>query len=252
MEAGLNLYSIRGLLADEPAFLDTCTKLKEMGYSYLQFSGATYDPQMICRIWQQTGLPFVLTHVPMDRILHDTKALMQEHRLFGCRNIGLGMMPIRDEAETIDIMAQLNEAGRIMAEEGYTFFYHFHHYEFRKLSSGQRIIDYMIENCPYIHFTADTYWMQYGGVDVCEYLEKMQGRIGCVHVKDYRIDRNSDGNMVPCFAPVGEGNMNFPVIVETAKRCGAQYFLVEQDDATDYDDPLEQVGMSIRYIQNKL
>ena len=40
--------------------------------------------------------------------------------------------------------------------------------------------------------------------------------------------------------------------VETAKRCGAQYFLVEQDDATDYDDPLGQVEKSIRYMQNHL
>lgn len=252
MKAGLNLYSIRTLLTDEPAFLDTCNKLKEMGYSFLQFSGAAYDPQMICRVSQQSGLPFVLTHVPMDRILHDTEALMQEHALFGCRNIGLGMMPILDEAETLDTMAQLNEAGKKMAENGYTFYYHFHHYEFRKLSSGQRIIDYMIENCPYIHFTADTYWLQYGGVDVIEYLEKMKGRIGCLHLKDYSIQFAADGNLAPRIAAVGEGNMNFQAIVEAAKRFGTQYFLVEQDNAVEYENPLEQAQISIHYIEKNL
>ena len=42
MNAGLNLYSIHKLLKTEESFLDAATKLKAMGYSYLQYSGGPY------------------------------------------------------------------------------------------------------------------------------------------------------------------------------------------------------------------
>ena len=93
MNAGLNLFSIRTLIDTEEHFLETAKKLKEMGYSYLQFSGAEFDADRIKRVSEATGLPIVLTHVPMDRILNDTAALMEDHAKFGCHNIGLGVTP---------------------------------------------------------------------------------------------------------------------------------------------------------------
>ena len=44
MQAGLNLYSLRKSIGTEEDFLATAEKLKEMGYSYLQYSGAAFDP----------------------------------------------------------------------------------------------------------------------------------------------------------------------------------------------------------------
>ena len=93
MKAGLNLFSIKNLLDSEENFLATAYKLKEMGYSYAQFSGMPFDADMIARVSAAAELPIVLTHVPMDRILNDTEALMEEHARFGCKNIGLGMIP---------------------------------------------------------------------------------------------------------------------------------------------------------------
>ena len=111
---GLNLFSIRNYLDTEEHFLEAAKALKEMGYSYIQFSGAPFDPQMIKRVIDATGLKVVLTHVPMDRILNDTEALMDEHASIGCYNIGLGMMPIdamKDEALCRETIDKLNEAG---------------------------------------------------------------------------------------------------------------------------------------------
>ena len=102
MQAGLNLYSIRNYLDTEEHFLEAAKALKEMGYSYIQYSGGAFDADRIARVSAQAGLPVVLTHVPMDRIINDTQALMAEHEKFGCRNIGLGAMPptaIADEAQ---------------------------------------------------------------------------------------------------------------------------------------------------------
>ena len=94
MQAGLNLYSIRNLISTEEDFLATAKRLREMGYSYLQFSGAPYDAEMIRRVSEASGLPVVLTHVPYDRIVGDTEALAREHLSFGCHRIGLGALPL--------------------------------------------------------------------------------------------------------------------------------------------------------------
>ncbi len=255
MKAGLNLFSVRSLIQDEDSLYKVCLQAKEDGYDYFQFSGMAYDAELLKRVQNAVGCPFVLTHMPMDRILNDTKALVEEHLSFGCTNIGLGAMPldiIQDEEKCLDTMHRLNEAGKRMQQMGAKFFYHFHHFEFKKLSSGKTIVDYMIENCPYIHFTADTYWIQYGGGDVCAYLNKMKGRIACIHLKDYKIVVSDRGEFTPTFAPVGEGNIDFASVVEVARACGTEYFLVEQDNASAFDDPMAQAKISIDYIKANL
>lgn len=257
MEAGLNLFSIRNYLETEESFLDAAEKLKEMGYSYLQYSGAAFDPDRIKRVSEASGLPVVLTHVPMDRILNDTDALMEEHARFGCTKIGLGMMPrevIVDEAACKKTVEALNCAGEKMRQNGFTFFYHHHHFEFLKYGE-ETVFDYIVNNAPDIHLTLDTYWLQYGGVDIPSTVARLKGRIECVHLKDYKIYATmKDGKVLldPSFAPVGDGTIDFATVVPVMKAAGTEYFLVEQDNASKMPDTLGQVERSIRYIRAKL
>lgn len=256
MQAGLNLYSIRNYLDTEEHFLEAAQKLREMGYSYMQYSGGAFDPDRIARVSRQTGLPVVLTHVPMNRIVEDTQALMEEHEKFGCKNIGLGAMPpaeIADENRCKAMIEQLDRAGEIMKANGFSFFYHHHHFEFFK-HNGMTVFDYIIKNAPNINFTLDTYWLQYGGVDIGATIDRLKGRICCVHLKDYMITNSSDaiGGFSPAFAPVGDGNIDFAALIPRMKAAGAQYFLVEQDNAATMPDPMAQVQRSIEYIKNNL
>ena len=259
MNAGLNLFTLRKSITNESDFLRTAVRLKNMGYTYLQFSGAPFDADMIARVSEESGLPVVLTHVPMARILDETEALIEEHSRFGCKNIGLGAMPsdvIIDEVKCKKKIEELDRAGELMKKHGFKFFYHHHHFEFFK-HNGETVLDYMINNTENINFTADTYWIQYGGGNVCDVFEKLRGRMECIHLKDYLIydKRNSDGKLTefaPRFAPVGDGSLDFRSIVEKAKDCGTKYFLVEQDNAPDFDDPFAQVERSIKYIKETL
>jgi len=254
-EVGLNLYSIRNLIKTEEEFLETAKKLKEMGYSYMQYSGGPFEVDRIKRVSEETGMPICLTHVPFDRIVNETEALMEEHAQFNCKNIGLGAMPIPtiiDETECKKAIELLNVAGEKMTKNGFKFFYHHHNYEFFK-HGNQTVFDYMIENAPYINFTADTYWLQYGGVDILSTLEKLKGRIACVHLKDYKQRYNEETKKIePIFSPVGEGLLNFKAIVEKLKTLGVEYYLVEQDNAALLPDTLGEVERSVKYIQKEL
>ena len=257
MEAGINLYSLRTLIEDEEGFLRTALALRDMGYSSIQFSGAPYDPEVIERVSKKTGLPVVLTHVPPDRILDDTDALMAEHESFGCRIIGIGWMspkPFLDEDELKKVLADYDRAAAKMKQNGFEFSFHHHFAEMYRVGGGKTVLEHVVDDTENINITVDTYWLQYGGVDVCAMIDRLAGRVKCVHLKDYQIKASTEGGLsfTPTFAPVGSGTLDFSAIVEHSKKAGAIHFLVEQDDAVDYPDPLGQAKMSIDYIRENL
>ncbi len=249
MQFGLNLYSIRNRIQTEEDMRKTFERLKQDGFSYVQFSGVPMcldTAEKLKRVSEEFSMPVVLTHSPMDRILQDTENLMKEHELFGCKNIGLGAMPTdcyKDKNLLYKTINDLNEVGKVMKDNGFNFFYHHHHYEFMKFDD-KTVFDFVLEKAPYINFTLDTYWVQYGGANILETIKKAKGRIGCVHLKDYKIFEDYNPN----FAPLGDGTMNFKKIIPALKKAKVKYFLIEQDNAADLPDGMEQVEKSAKYL----
>ena len=255
MQAGLNLFSVCNLLQTEKEYCDTLIKLKEMGYSYVQFSGVKYDVELIKRGIKESGLPVVLTHVPIDLILNDTEKLVEDHLSFGCKNIGLGAIPnafIAGDESWRKKVDELNKAAQKIKDLGCAFCYHHHQFEFFRMDNGQTVMDYMIESAPNLNFTLDSYWLQYAGVDPASFAKKVEGRIDCVHLKDYKVDRidAASYDFKPNFAPVGQGNLDFKSIIKAWEKAGAKYMLVEQDNASKLENTLEQVKISIDYLKN--
>ena len=66
------------------------------------------------------------------------------------------------------------------------------------------------------------------------------------------VFEEGDADCKPVFAPVGEGNLNFPEIVRAARSSGAKYFFVEQDNACILPDPWGEVTKSVNYIKERL
>lgn len=266
MKSGLNIYSVNKLIKTDEGYLDTVKKLKEIGYSYLQFSGRPFDVELINKGIEETGLPICLTHNPLAKFLEESDKLMEDHAKINCKNIGLGAMGLptyQDENLFKETIEKLNVVAEKFAKNGFKFFYHNHHIEFIKMSNGQTMFDYMIENAPYFNYTLDTHWLQYGGVSVIEYIKKLSGKIECVHLKDYGVSLKTDEEELKKalkttdqlnfnIMPVGDGNMNFKDIVKACKEGGTEWFLVEQDNACTFDDPLAQVKRSCDYIAKEL
>lgn len=258
-EIGLNLYSVRNLISTEEDFLNTAIKLKEMGYSFFQYSGAVFDPERIKRVTEATGTSVRLTHIGHQRLLNETEKVIEENLYFGNKNIGLGAMPwsvIIDEQECKKKIEEYNKVGEIMQKNGCKFFWHHHNFEFIQFANKQTVFDYIIENAPYINYTLDTYWLQLAGVNILEYLEKLKGRIGCVHLKDYKTKFFIDEKEIPRFTPeiesVGYGVLNFQAIIDKMREVGVENYFVEQDNAADLPDTLHQVERSIQYLQKEI
>lgn len=257
MKIGLNLFSVYNLIQSEGELLKTVEILKDMGYSYFQYSGAAFEADRIKRVKDVTGVTFPLTHAPMERILGDTDNLMKDHEKFGCRNIGLGCLPHEtfcDESKAKKTIDELEVIAKKMNERGFKFFYHNHFAEFMKFN-GQTLFDYIIESAPHVNFTLDTYWLQYGGMNINEVIDKLNGRIDCVHLKDYKIIhyiKDGELDFKPVFAPLGDGVLDFKTIVKKMKASGTKYFFVEQDNAPLFENELELIKQSADYAAKEL
>jgi len=78
----------------------------------------------------------------------------------------------------------------------------------------------------------------------CVLDKKLKGRAKLVHFKDMAIREHKQ-----VFAEVGEGNLNWPAILDACKEAGTEWMIVEQDLCYDRD-PFESLGISLKNIKS--
>lgn len=244
MEIGAQLYTLREFCQNLEDFSDTLKKVADMGYRNVQVSGVCpYEPQWLKEQLKKNNLKCVVTHIPPDRLINEPKQVSAEHEIFGCNNIGLGYYPVEDDVAKS--VAQYEQSYRAVAIEmkksGKYFMHHNHATEFKKL--GKKTFLEMI--CEYfpaeeLGFIVDTYWVQVAGGDPAQWLEKLSGRVPCIHLKDCAIGQK--------MAVLGEGNINFDRVFEKADAAGTKYMLVEQDDCYG-EDPFACLKRSYDFLK---
>ena len=95
-------------------------------------------------------------------------------------------------------------------------------------------------------FTLDTYWVQYSGHDPIKELERLSGRVDCIHLKDMELLPAGKKR----FAPVGHGVMDFDAILAAAEKAGTKYAFVEQDDCFG-EDPFDCLKKSYDFLASR-
>ena len=113
-----------------------------------------------------------------------------------------------------------NIIGEKAAKHGMKFTYHNHSHEFFRWENGKTTMDMLVEglNPDNTSFVLDTYWVQYGGGAIRYWIEKLAGRIDILHLKDMRILWSKDQPATPKITEIGNGNLNWKLILETAKK----------------------------------
>ena len=248
MHIGAQFYTLRDHCKTLEDFSESLRKVKEIGYDYVQISGVcSYEPEWLKEQLEKYDLKCVLTHWGAEDVKNNTKEVLEKHKTFGCKYVGLGCMPPwATEENTTKFIADFKEPAKILKENGGKLFYHNHHCEFNRCKDGVMIFDKLIKafEPDEMSFTLDTYWVQFGGGDVCSYIEKLKGRCECIHLKDLAIV-NDEQRM----ASIGSGSMDFEKILKTAKEVGVEYALVEQDNCYG-EDPFECLKKSYEYIKS--
>ena len=244
MEIGAQFYTVREHCRTLEDFAESLKKVADIGYRTVQISGTCpYPADWLKENLEKNGLRCVLTHIPVPRLTEELDQVIADHEVFGCDHIGLGYWSFDPASEmTLEKwLATFPPIARKIAQSGKTFMYHNHDGEFRRLN-GRLVMETLMESVPAeeMGFTLDTFWVQAGGGDPAQWLEKLSGRVPVIHLKDFAYGRS--------MAVVGEGNINFARVFEKAEAAGTKYMLVEQDDCHG-EDPFDCLRRSYENLR---
>lgn len=242
LRIALTLYNLRDFCRRPADIAETLGKVKAMGYNTIQISGiGEIAPKEMAKILDGEGLQVCCTHTDLDRIRNETDAVIEEHKLWWCRHVGVGALPneMRNREGYEAFAREGSELGARLAEAGLDLIYHNHSFEFEKYG-GRTGLEILYDDSDPATFRAeiDTYWVQHGGGDPAEWIARLAGRIPVLHCKDMG---RLDGEHV--YLEVGEGNLNWPRILDAAVQAGVEYCVFEQD--ISQHDPFESARISL-------
>lgn len=247
MEVGAQFYTIRDYCKNLDDFAESLKKVADIGYKNVQISGVCpYEPQWLDEQLKKTGLKCVITHSSPDAMVQNPEQVAANHAVFGCDCIGIGGAFFDREKlqESIDqFVEKFTRVGQVFRDNGKLLMYHNHAHEFEWVG-GRPILQQFAERMDpnLMGFTVDTYWVQAGGADPAQWIEKLSGRVPCIHLKDYAYSGGAK------MAVIGEGNINFDRVFEKAESAGTKYMLVEQDDCYG-EDPFDCLKRSYENLR---
>ncbi len=224
---GAQLYTFRKMLKTPEGVKTVFKELTKYGVKTVQVSGLCEMPAKELRaLADDCGFSICGTHAPFGRLTNDLDRLAEEHLIYGCDNIGLGMMPPKFMVGTDNLKSFCEIANTIsqkLKPYNLKFAYHNHAHELKN-SGGKVILDILAEEIPDMQLILDTYWVKFAGADPVEYIKKYPGRLNLIHLKDMR-----KGLLMKHIADVGSGSLDWNAILNAAKASGTKWAVIEHD-----------------------
>ena len=257
MKIGAQLYTVRDLTKTRDGLVKVLDAVAKIGYEGVQLSAVgcmngdnpEVTTQDAANLLQERNLICAATHRSWEQLSQNTAEEVNFHKTLHCTYTAIGVPPkSASEGGLPGYQTWLKEAqatAKQLNVAGIEFGYHNHALEFERMDNGRRPYDVLIEEAPWLMLELDTYWVHVAGLEVTPLVEKLFNRLPVVHVKDvapfgWELD----------YAPVGEGNLDWPTILPALKKAGTQWLLVEQDDCRR--DPLDCLKSSHDYLRKNL
>lgn len=252
---GLQLYTVRDLIK-EPNSLDSVfEKLAELGYTEAQSAGS--ESCDMAKAARKHGISIVGTHYNYDKIKNDVENTVKLHEMLGVTNLGLGAMPgwaHEDQDSLFRFIEEMNKTASIYAPYGMKLTYHNHSFEFSTLDGKKTVMEYLYEGFDKnnISFVLDTCWVANAGADVCDWIEKLEGRLDILHLKDIKSITIDGWNTRQEMCEVGRGLIAWDRVIATAEKTGVKHYVVEQDGGWIDNDPFKSLEVSKKYLEKYL
>jgi len=242
-QIALQLYTLRRLAADDLA--GTLRAVAAAGYRSVELAGLPPTvPGELARLLEVSELRAVASHESVESLRADVRGAAARMAEVACPRVIVPWIPEGDRRTVDDLRrfaAELSSFARQLADEGIRLGYHNHAFEFVPLE-GTTIWDVLwTELAPEVEIELDIYWAAVGGRDPIAEIQAAAGRVRLLHMKDRAAGPQAQD------APVGEGTLPFPDIIEAARAAGVEWYVVEQDEPRA---PLEDVTRSLRYLES--
>ena len=253
---GLQLYTMRAALAKDAK--GTIEKIGATGYTDVETFGFNgkffgFDPVAFKNLLSANNLVSTSGHYGLNNYLYqnasddEVKRIIEAVKTLGQQYLTIPSLP--RSAKSADdykpVALRMNKAAALCKDAGVTLAYHNHDYTFKEIE-GQLPQDLLMnETDPsLVDFEMDIYWVVTGGQDAEAWLKKYKNRFRLCHVKD----RTKGATDAADTCTLGEGSIDFPRILQTAKENGMQYFIVEQEKYAG-TTPLKAVEANAAYMK---
>lgn len=200
------------------------------------------------------GITISATGAGYEQIVKDPMEVVQKAKALGASFVMVAWIPHQRGNFTLEnaqkAVADFNRVGKILRENGLTFCYHDHGYEFQPYQDGT-LFDYIVKNTnpQDVSFEMDILWTQHGGGDPVALLKKYGSRFKLMHLKDLKKGIKGDltgGTPAENDVTLGDGQINIPEILRLAKKAGIKHYYIEDESNHEY----EQMPKSIAYLKS--
>jgi sugar phosphate isomerase/epimerase len=248
---GIELYSFRNEFKTDVA--GTLQKIGSMGFREVE-GGSTYGLSLdsFNVLMKKNNLTTVSIGVDYKELETNPQAVADKAKAFGAKYVVCFWIPHNGNEFTIEnaknAVAVFNAAGKVLKENGISFCYHAHGYEFRPYEQTT-LFDYMMKNMKkkYANFEMDVFWMKHPGQDPVALLKKYKNRFPLIHLKDRKTGTpgNQNGQAdVESNVILGTGDVGIEAFMKEAKKHDIRYYFIEDESSRSMD----QVPRSLAYL----
>lgn len=245
-------YTYRNVMPkDVPGTLDL---IKSLGITEIEGGGAKgVTLEEFKKMCDDRGIKIPSTGIGYEQ-LRNPEETVKRAKILGSNFVMCAWIPHKGDNFTIEeakkAVEDFNYAGKIFKENGITFCYHDHGYEFRPYEDGT-LMDYIIKNTnpEYVSFEMDVLWTIHGGGDPVTLMKKYGNRWKLMHVKDLKKGVKGDfSGHTPAENDVvlGTGQADWPSIIKEAKKIGIRHYFIEDES----NNELVNVPKSIEYLKS--
>ncbi len=250
---GVQAYTYRAHFPKDVA--GTLDRIQSLGITEIE-GGAPkgMTPEEFKKMCDARGISIPSTGASYEELVKSPEAVAKRAKTLGADYVMVAWIPHQKGNFTLEnakkAVEDFNKAGKVLKENGVTFCYHDHGYEFQPYGDGT-LMDYIIQNTDpkYVSFEMDVLWTQFGGGDPVSLLKKYPNRWKLMHLKDLKKGVKGDltgGTPAENDVPLGTGQVDMEEVIRTAKKIGIKHYFIEDESEKE----LEYVPQSIAWLKS--
>jgi sugar phosphate isomerase/epimerase len=250
---GIQAYTYRfSFQKDVAATLDT---IRSLGFTEIEcgVNPEGLTSEAFRKLLDDRGIKAPSVNVGYEDLIQNPEEMARKAKVLGASYLMVAWIPHKDAFTLEDAkkaVADFNQVGKVLKENGITFCYHNHGYEFQPYGKGT-LFDYLVQrtNPEYVSFEMDVLWTVHPGQDPVKLLNKYGNRWKLMHLKDLRkgIKGDLSGNTpVENDVPLGTGQIDLPAVLKAAKKAGVKYYFIEDESMF----VAKQVPQSLAYLKS--
>ncbi len=206
------------------------------------------------KLCNDRGITIPSTGSSFEELEKDPQKIIKNAKELGSSFVMCAWIPHKGNNFTIEdakkAVEVFNSAGKILKDNGITFCYHPHGFEFRPYENGT-LLDYIFKNTnsENVSFEMDVLWVLHGGGNPVKLLEKYGNRWKLMHVKDLKkgiVGDFSGGTPAENDVVLGTGQADWKNIFSVSKKIGIKHYFIEDES----EHEVENVPLSIEYLKN--